>query len=158
MASAQAISALVSLVMYGRNIFHKATKFVTAIFVGLLAIAPAHAAKKSPTTIDGATTIEATQAKSLFDKGVPFVDVRSNSDWDAGRIPGAKHIELKKVFSEAELLKVASKDKKVVFYCNGESCLRSSQAAEKAIGWGFKKVYYFRLGFPSWQAAGLPTE
>jgi rhodanese-related sulfurtransferase len=136
----------------------KFPKFIAAAFVGLLAITPAHAAKKSPTTVSGATTIDASKAKSLFDKGTPFVDVRSNSDWDAGRIPGAKHIELKKVFNEAELLKVVPKDKEVVFYCNGESCLRSSKAAKKAVDWGFKKVYYFRLGFPSWQAAGLPTE
>jgi rhodanese-related sulfurtransferase len=136
----------------------KLPKFIAAVFVGLLAFTPAHAAKKSPTTVSGAVTVDAGKAKALFDKGVPFVDVRKNSDWDAGRIPGAKHIELKKVLSEAELLKVAAKDKELVFYCNGESCMRSSKAAEKAIGWGFKKVYYFRLGFPSWQAAGLPTE
>lgn len=136
----------------------KLRQFFVPFIIGLLACAPAQAAKESPTAVTGAVTIDAAKAKTLFDKGVPFVDVRKNSDWDAGRIPGANHVELKKVLSEKSLAKVAPKDKEIVFYCNGTSCMRSSKAAKKAVEWGFKKVYYFRLGFPSWQAAGYPTE
>jgi rhodanese-related sulfurtransferase len=134
-------------------------RFLFPVLALLIAAAPAQAKKISPEAVNGATTITAAQAKALFDKGVPFVDVRKNSDWEAGRIPGAKHVELKKVFNEAELTKaIGSKDKEVVLYCNGASCMRSSKASAKAVGWGFKKVYYFRLGFPSWQAAGYPAE
>ena len=136
----------------------RASRFFVPVILGLLVSAPVQAAKESPTTVPGAVTIDAAKAKALFDKGVPFVDVRKSSDWDAGRIPGARHVELKKVFNEAALEKVAPKDKEVVFYCNGISCMRSSAAAQKAVQWGFKKVYYFRLGFPSWQTAGYPTE
>jgi rhodanese-related sulfurtransferase len=136
-----------------------ARRFLYPFLALLLIAAPASAKKVSPEAIAGATTVDVAKAKELFDKGVPFVDVRSNSDWDAGRIPGAKHLELKKVLNEAELAKaVGGKDKEVVLYCNGPSCLRSSDACAKAIGWGFKKVYYFRTGFPSWQEAGHPTE
>lgn len=130
-----------------------------AVILGLYAWMPVQAtAKESPMTVNGAVTIDPAKARTLFDKGVLFVDVRKDSDWDAGRIPGAKHIELKKVLSEKELLKVSSKDNELVFYCNGASCMRSSKATEKAVGWGFTKVYYFRLGFPSWMVAGYPTE
>lgn len=115
-------------------------------------------AEISPETIEGATTIDAAKAKALFDEEVLFVDVRSNQDWEAGRIPGAVHIELKKVFSEAALLEEVDKAEKVVFYCNGEKCLRSSKASAKAVGWGFSQVYYFRLGYPSWKEAGFPVE
>lgn len=114
--------------------------------------------KVSPETVKGATTVDAAQAKALFDKGVKFVDTRSDKDWDAGRIPGAVHLELHKVYNEASLGKVVKKDQEVVFYCNGTSCMRSSEAAEQAIGWGYKKVDYYRLGFPDWKAAGYPTE
>lgn len=125
----------------------------------LIAASPVSAKKVSPESIGGAVTVDAAKAKALFDKGVTFVDVRKNSDWEAGRIPGARHVELKKVFNEDELLKaIGSKDKEVVLYCNGASCMRSSKASAKAASWGFKKVYYFRLGFPSWQAAGYPAE
>jgi len=118
---------------------------------------PVHA-EVSPTTVEGATTVSTDDAKVLFDKGVTFIDVRKNSDWDAGRIPGAVHIELKKVYSEDELTKAVSKDQEVVIYCNGESCLRSSAACTHAVSWGFSKVYYYRDGFPAWEAAGNPVE
>jgi len=115
-------------------------------------------AEVSPTSIPGATTVTTNEAKDLFDKGVTFVDVRKDSDWDAGRIPGAVHLELKSVFNEGELAKVVSKDQEVVIYCNGESCMRSSEACAEALKWGFAKVYYFRDGFPAWDAAGNPVE
>lgn len=116
------------------------------------------AAKTSPTEISGAQTVDAAMAKELFDKGVVFVDVRKNSDFDAGRVPGAYHLELKSVYSAEELGKVIGKDDAVVIYCNGPDCPRSSVACTKAVGWGFTKVYYFRDGMPAWQSAGYPVE
>ena len=115
-------------------------------------------AKESPATIEGAKTVNASEAKALFDKGVLFVDVRSDKDWAAGRIPDAVHIELKKVLTEATLSKEAKKADPIVIYCNGVSCMRSSKASTKAVGWGFTNVHYYRLGFPDWKAAGYPTE
>ena len=106
----------------------------------------------SPETVPGATTIDATKAKALFDKGVVFVDVRNDADWEAGRIPDAVHLELKKVFTEASLGDVVPKDQEVVIYCNDPKCPRSSTAAAAAVAWSFTKVYYYRLGFPDWQA------
>ncbi len=132
----------------------------TLLVIGLIfAAAPNAMAKKtSPETIPGATTVDTAKAKVLFDKGVTFVDVRKNSDWEAGRVPGAKHIELKKKLSEASLSAVVKKDQEVVLYCNGASCMRSSKASKKAVSWGFTKVYYYRGGFPAWKAAGNPVE
>ena len=108
--------------------------------------------------MDGATSVSAAEAKALFDKGVIFVDVRSDKDWGAGRIPDAVHIELKKVLNEETMGKEVKKDQEVVIYCNGPSCLRSSKACVKAVGWGYKKVYYFREGYPAWKSAGYPVE
>lgn len=112
----------------------------------------------SPKTVDGATTVDAAQAKSLFEQEVAFIDVRKSSDWEAGRVPGAIHLELKKVFNEAALMEEVAKDEPVVFYCNGEKCMRSSEATKSAVGWGYSKVHYFRDGFPAWKAAGYPIE
>lgn len=114
--------------------------------------------KISPETIAGATTINVERAKALFDEGVIFIDVRKDKDWEAGRIPDAAHIELKKKLSEASLLEETGKADKVVFYCNGTSCLRSSKASTQAVGWGFKQVFYFRDGYPAWKTAGYSTE
>lgn len=116
------------------------------------------AAKESPMEVSGAQTVDAATAKQLFDKGVTFVDVRKDSDFEAGRVPGAHHLELKKVFTDESLGKVASKGGEVVIYCNGHSCMRSSKAAAQAVEWGYSKVYYFRDGLPAWQSEGYPVE
>jgi rhodanese-related sulfurtransferase len=112
----------------------------------------------SPETVPGATTIDTAKAKTLFDRGAIFIDVRNHADWEAGRIPGAIHLELDKVFTEASLSAVARPDQEVVMYCNGTKCPRSSQAAASAVSWGFARVYYYRLGFPDWQGSGYPVE
>jgi rhodanese-related sulfurtransferase len=116
----------------------------------------AGSAEVSPFEIPGATTIDAATAKALRDRGVPFVDVRGDASWDLGHIPGAVHLELKKVFSEARLSGIVTKDQEVVILCGGPKCLRSSKACAKAVSWGFEKVYYFRDGVPGWKAAGYP--
>lgn len=114
--------------------------------------------KTSPETIAGAITIDASEAKKLFDQEVMFIDVRKDKDWAAGRIPGAEHIELKKVYSEETLSEFIKKDQLVAIYCNGPKCLRSSKASALAVDWGFKKVRYFRGGLPAWKAANYPVE
>jgi rhodanese-related sulfurtransferase len=131
--------------------------FLIAIF-GVGMVSPAPAEEVSPETVAGATSVDANTAKSLFDQGILFVDVRKDSDWDAGRIPGAEHLELKKVYDEASLAELVGKEEAVVIYCNGPKCMRSSEASVMAVSWGFKKVYYFRGGYPEWVAAGLPIE
>ncbi len=136
----------------------RAMKIFVPMIAMMLAFAPAQAKETSPETIQGATTITVDEAKALFDKGVVFVDVRSDSDFEAGRIPGAVHLELKKVLTEAALTGAVSKDQEVVIYCNGHSCMRSSDATAKAVDWGFTNVKYYRDGFPSWQGAGHPVE
>jgi len=131
---------------------------VVMVYVLLFSFATQAEEKVSPVSVAGAQTIDAAKAKSLFDSGVIFVDVRSDKDWDAGRVPDAVHLELHHNFDEGKLAGVVAKDKDVVFYCNGEHCLRSSEAAEQAVGWGWNKVHYFRDGFPAWKAAGYPAE
>jgi len=118
-----------------------------------------HAAKKiSPETVSGATTVSTAEAKKLFDQGAIFLDVRSNRDWEAGRIPGSKHLELKKVYSKETLAEIAGADQKLVIYCNSTGCMRSSKACAKAAEWGYSKIYYYRLGFPDWQSNGYAVE
>jgi len=132
--------------------------FVTGLSLfGLIGLTQA-AGKVSPVTVDGAKSVSAAEAKALFDKGAIFVDTRKSKDWDAGRIPDAIHLDVKKVFSEETLGKEVKKGDAVVMYCNGESCLRSSKASKMAVGWGYSNVYYFRDGFPAWKAAGYPVE
>lgn len=132
---------------------------VLRLFFILVSFVPSvYAAGVSPETVPGATTVSTAEAKKLFDEGVPFVDVRKDSDWEVGRVPEAYHIELKNMFNESELAKVVKRDEPVVIYCNGPKCMRSSEASTLAVKWGYTKVHYFRDGFPSWKAAEYPVE
>jgi rhodanese-related sulfurtransferase/Flp pilus assembly protein TadD len=112
---------------------------------------------ESPREVAGATTVDAIEAKALFDRGVSFVDVRTLVRWDLGHPPGAVLLDLKTDFNEPNLSAVVGKDQEVVIYCQGHKCLRASRACAKAVSWGFTKVYYLRDGFPGWRAAGYPV-
>ena len=78
------------------------SKLLAAVF-SLAFMTSVQAGKISPMTVEGAKSVSAAEAKALFDKGVIFLDVRSDKDWAAGRIPDAVHIELKKKLNEASM-------------------------------------------------------
>jgi len=133
--------------------------FSTLAALGLaLTIGAPAMADVSPASIDGAITIDTSKARELFEQEVAFVDVRKNSEWDAGRVPGAIHLDFKSNYSSDALAAEVPKQEQVVLYCNGAKCLRSSNASAKAIEWGWTRVYFYRDGFPAWQAAGHPVE
>jgi TolB-like protein/class 3 adenylate cyclase len=71
--------------------------------------------------VEGATTVDVTTAKALFDRGVLFVDVREEQYWKLVHIRGAVNLDFQKVFSEVELSKIVSKDQDVLFYCSGST-------------------------------------
>ncbi len=130
---------------------------VLPMMAALLAVSAVQA--DSPTEVEGATTVDVATAKALFDRDVPFVDVRNDRYYGAGHISGAVHLRLATAaFSESALAEVASKDQEVVIYCDGPWCSVSSEACEMAVSWGWKKVYYFRDGYPGWKAAGYPSK
>ncbi len=111
---------------------------------------------ESPISIAGATTVDAKEAKVLFDRGAEFIDVRGNL-YNLGHIPGAKHLYIKNNFNKQSLA-IVDKNEEAVIYCNGPKCLLSSKACVQAVSWGYKKIFYFRNGFPAWKAAGYPVE
>ena len=81
-----------------------------------------------------------------------LVDVREPYEHAAGRIAGARHVELGALAAQAETI---SRDKPVVFYCRVGA--RSAMAAEAfaASGWD---AYNLSGGIVSWTVAGLPIE
>lgn len=135
-------------------------RFPAHFFALLLLFAlPALASQKvSPESVPGAVTVDTAEAKRLFDRGVTFIDVRSNADWQAGRIPASHHLELKSAYDEQALSQIVNRSDPVVIYCNSTGCMRSSKACQKAVEWGFSKVYYYRLGYPDWKASSLAIE
>lgn len=129
------------------------------ILFGLSFMAETVAAKApAPESVEGAVTVSTPRAKALMNQGVVFIDVRRAIDYQTSHIQWAHHLDLKLDLTEDALLKIVQKNQPVVFYCNGDMCQRSAQASEKAVAWGWTKVYYYRGGFPDWQKAGLPLE
>lgn len=131
---------------------------IAALATCLLLVQHVQAAEEAPATVAGAKTIGAAEAKSLYDKKTLFLDARSNSDWEAGRVAGAVHLELKSELTKENLAKHAKPGDPIVFYCNGVKCMVSANAIEKVKPWGYTKLFYLREGFPAWKAANYPVE
>ncbi|MCU7834339.1 MAG: rhodanese-like domain-containing protein [gamma proteobacterium symbiont of Taylorina sp.] len=130
-----------------------------AFFLTFICVQSSFAGDKiSPMNIDGAKTVTTAEAKKLFDEGVLFIDVRKDKDWNAGRVSDAVQLNIKTKLSAETMAAEMKKDDPAVIYCNGERCMRSSDACKKAVDWGFTNIYYYRDGFPAWKNAGHPVE
>lgn len=82
-----------------------------------------------------------------------LLDVRNNSEYLEGYIPGAENIFAG--YLEDNLSKIP-KDKKIIVYC--ESGDRSSIASSILLRHGFENVYNFAQSMIGWRKAGLPLD
>jgi len=119
---------------------------------------PLSAETLAPGHVPGAQTIDTRIAKSLFDQGAVFIDVRKQEDYDAGHISGAHHLPVVSDFNEQNLAALALKENPMVVYCNGIHCMGSSRAAQQAVAWGWTAVYYYRDGIPDWKLHNHPVD
>jgi hydroxyacylglutathione hydrolase/adenylyltransferase/sulfurtransferase len=83
---------------------------------------------------------------------IQLVDVREPYEWEAGRIPGTRHIVLSAVAQEAETL---DRDSPVVFICRVGG--RSTMAADAFRRAGYE-AYSLAGGVLAWEARGLPFD
>jgi hydroxyacylglutathione hydrolase/adenylyltransferase/sulfurtransferase len=83
---------------------------------------------------------------------IQLIDVREDYEWEAGRLAGARHIELQQVASEAATI---DRETPVVFYCRVGS--RSGMAASAFRRAGFD-AYSMDGGIMAWEAQGLALE
>jgi rhodanese-related sulfurtransferase len=97
------------------------------------------------------------QLKTLEASGETFtlIDVREDSEWDAGHAAGAVHVSKGVIERDIES-KMPRKDAKLVLYCSGGS--RSALAADSLMKMGYSNVFSLAGGLGAYQAAGLPTE
>ena len=138
----------------------KSLCLVLFLTVALFTVNEAQA--RSLKEVDGATTVDLAVAKDLFERGVPFVDVRRASIYYDGHVARAVNLHWVGKFTEASLSEVVTKDQEVVIYAwhykDGPWYERATEACKRAVSWGFKKIYYFKEGYPGWKAAGYPSE
>lgn len=83
---------------------------------------------------------------------VQLVDVREPHEWEAGRIAGARHIELERLAGRAAEI---DRERPVVFQCRLGARSAMATAAFRAAGWD---AYNLTGGIQAWVDAGLPLE
>jgi rhodanese-related sulfurtransferase len=99
------------------------------------------------------TDLAPERVRELLDSGeIQLVDVRETYEWEAGRIPGARHIEMERLASQAESI---DRERPVVFQCRVGS--RAGMAAQAFRASGYD-AYNLAGGLEAWAAHGLPLE
>lgn len=101
------------------------------------------------TTVDGYLEMK--------DQGTPhlLIDVREESEWAKGHIPGAIHLG-KGVIERDIVQKVPEKGTTLVLYCGGG--YRSALAADNLQKMGYTNVISMDGGWRGWTTAGHPVE
>jgi len=82
------------------------------------------------------------------------LDVREDSEWATGHLPGAHHIGRGILEREIENA-VPEKNAPIVLYCGGG--FRSALAADNLQRMGYDNVVSLDGGWRGWTARGLPT-
>lgn len=134
----------------------------------LVAAAPAFA-NETPASLKGAEIVDAAKAKSLMDGGAKMIDTRVANEFAEAHIKGAMSVPYKEKSAKSadfdaaqdnfDLTKLpADKNAGLIMQCNGPECWKSYKGAAAAVKAGYKKVYWFRGGFPEWKSKGFPTE
>ncbi len=103
--------------------------------------------------------IDLATAKAMHERGVLFVDVRNQDEFDLGHIPDAIFINIREIdFLEKFTQAVEDKEREVVFYCRGTSCSRSSDAVRLVTREGYVNAYNLGVGMPGWKGAGYEVQ
>lgn len=112
-----------------------------------------------PEQIEGANNLSAEQVIELIlsNPRLVIIDSRKKTEYVKGHIEGSINI-LNTQLTENDLQKVLpDKSAQVLFYCNGNRCMRSADATRKALSWGYSSVYWFRGGWKEWTSKKLPV-
>src|SRR3954467_4741101 len=100
--------------------------------------------------------VDPAEVREHLGNGVVLVDVRESEEWDAGHIPGAKHVPRGYLESRIEGA-VADRDQRVVLYCaSGQrSALAASTLREQL---GYENVASMNGGITLWKDRGYEVE
>jgi rhodanese-related sulfurtransferase len=120
----------------------------------------AHAAKFLALVNDAKRRVKETNVadvKRRMDAGEKFVlvDVREESEWAQGHLPGAIHLGKGIIERDVEQ-RVPEAEAKIILYCGGG--FRSALAADNLQKMGYTNVESMDGGWKGWIGAGLPTQ
>jgi rhodanese-related sulfurtransferase len=94
--------------------------------------------------------------RARTDRGEQFLlfDVREDHEWNAGHLPGARHLGKGIIERDIEAT-VPDVNTEIVLYCGGG--YRSALAADNLRKMGYNKVISMDGGFRGWKDAGYPV-
>src|ERR1700751_3624274 len=120
----------------------------------------AHAAKFLALVNDAKRRVKETNGadvKRRMDAGEKFVlvEVREESEWPQGHLPGAIHLGKGIIERDVEQ-RVPEAEAKIILYCGGG--FRSALAADNLQKMGYTNVESMDGGWKGWTSAGLPTQ
>lgn len=97
------------------------------------------------------------EVKRQLDCGEPMVivDVREDSEWDKGHLPGAVHLGKGVIERDIETA-IPDRSRPLVLYCGGG--FRSALAADNLQKMGYTNVVSMDGGWRGWNAAGYPVK
>ena len=103
--------------------------------------------------VPAALDVTPADVRARHERGeIALVDVREPYEYAAGRIGGARHLELGRLAAEADSIQ---RDRPVVFYCRvGARSAMAAQAFRRA-GW---EAYSMAGGLEAWARAQLPLD
>ena len=133
--------------------------YLKSLALFLLLLSNAYSEKPvAPDSIPGANTVDAKQVIELIltKPDIVIIDSRKDSEYTKGHIQGAINLLDTKMTKELLHNHVPMLQTPILFYCNGERCLRSSRATTQAMSWGYTEVYWFRKGWNDWLEQGFP--
>ena len=110
-------------------------------------------------TAKGVKVVDVTKAKALYDQKALFFDAREKRHFAKEHVKGAFPVYFD--VSKAEYIVIQlPQDKKqpLLFYCYGESCANSYEAALAVRKLGYQNVYWFLNGFGEWKERGYPIQ
>jgi rhodanese-related sulfurtransferase len=100
-------------------------------------------------------SVDDVQQKLARGEKFHLVDVREESEWAAGHLPGAEYLGKGIIERDIEG-KIANPSEEIVLYCGGG--FRSALAAENLQKMGYTNVYSMDGGFRGWKEKGLEVQ
>ena len=100
------------------------------------------------------TVDEVIQAKNEG-KSFTLIDVREESEFAAGHIPGAIHVSKGVIERDIESV-IPDQDERLILYCGGG--YRSAIAAESLVAMGYTSVTSMDGGWRGWRDTEQPVE
>jgi rhodanese-related sulfurtransferase len=101
------------------------------------------------------TDVETVRKRLEAGETVHLIDVREESEYARGRLPGARHLGKGIIERDIERV-VPDPNTPLVLYCGGG--FRSALAADNLRRMGYTRVESMDGGFRAWTEAGLPVE